>query len=87
MRLQIGQTPVQSIFRLAGNDEDALTYALGFLLAHDADLCQKFVRLCGVKPAGAFKCDYIIRLQEASGRFGRRGHYRGLRGKQNQDRR
>ena len=42
MRLHIGKNhwgktsnPVQSIFRLAGSDEDALTYALGFLLAHD----------------------------------------------------
>ena len=38
MRLYIGKNhlrdtfPVQSIFRLAGSDEDALTFALGFLL-------------------------------------------------------
>ena len=34
-------SPVQSVFRLAGNDEDALTYALGYLLARDADFCAK----------------------------------------------
>lgn len=73
MSLQIGQKPVESIFRLKGNDEDSLTYALGFLLARDPELCLKFVRLCGVKPLRSFRGDYIVRLQESTKmRFGRR---------------
>ena len=59
---------MQSIFRLKGSDEDSLTYALGFLLAHDPDLCLKFVRQCGVKAQQSFKHDYTIRLQEVSGK-------------------
>ena len=46
MRLFIGKNhdqkaasaPIQSIFRLAGNNEDSLTYVLGFLLARDSAL-------------------------------------------------
>ena len=81
MRLYIGKNhdekdasvPVQSIFRLAGSNEDALTYALGFLLARDPALCVALVRLCDVKPTRSFKDDYTVHLQEVTeGRFGRR---------------
>ena len=79
MRLYIGKNhesgaaPVQSIFRLVGNDEDALTYALGFLLALDPDLCAKLVRRFGVSPSKQFKLDYSVYLQEVTGLgFGRR---------------
>ena len=64
---------VQSIFRLIGNDEDALTYALGFLLAHDPLFCVKVVRLCGIKASGRLRDSYTIHLQEVTDRrFGRR---------------
>lgn len=81
MRLYIGKNhderdaslPVQSIFRLVGRDEDALTYALGLLLARDPALCAELVRLCGVKPTRSFKNDYAVHLQEVTDRsFGRR---------------
>lgn len=80
MRLSIGKNlekdvrPVQSIFRLIGNDEDALTYALGFLLAHDPDFCVKVIRLCGVRRVRrAFRDTYSVHLQEVTDRrFGRR---------------
>ena len=80
MRLYIGKNhrdktsnPVQSIFRLVGSDEDALTYALGFLLAHDRQFCTKLVRLLRVGPRRSLGRDYSIHLQEVTGpRFGRR---------------
>ena len=79
MRLYIGKnhevdaTPVQSIFRLAGNDEDALTYALGFLLAHDQDFCAKLVRRLRIVSRHTLKPDYSVHLQEITGSgFGRR---------------
>ena len=80
MRLYIGKnhqgdttTPVQSIFRLAGSDEDALTYALGFLLAHDSIFCAKLVRRFGGVPRRSVKPDYAIHLQEVTEPgFGRR---------------
>ena len=79
MRLYIGKnhegdtTPVQSIFRLAGHDEDALTFALGFLLAHDRDFCAKLVRRFGLSPRRRLQADYAIRLQEVTdNRYGRR---------------
>lgn len=56
MRLYIGKNheedaaPVQSIFRLVGSDEDALTSALGFLLAHDHNFCAELVRRLRVAP-------------------------------------
>ena len=66
-------TPVQSIFRLSGRGEDALTFALGYLLAHDARLCAALVRLCGAAPARSIGPDYSIHLQEVTGKgFGRR---------------
>ena len=79
MRLSIGKnhrsegSTVQSIFRLIGNDEDALTYALGFLLALDPDFCVKALRICGIKTPRRFRDAYTIYLQEVTdGRFGRR---------------
>ena len=79
MRLYIGKNhegdtaPVQSIFRLAGHDEDALTFALGFLLAHDQDLCAKLVRRLGVASRHTLKPDCSIHLQEVTdSEFGRR---------------
>ena len=78
MRLYIGKNhrgaaPVQSIFRLAGKDEDALTYALGFLLAHDPAFCKKIVRLIGVRVPSGFERDYSVHLQEVTGPgYGRR---------------
>ena len=65
--------PVQSIFRLNGNDEDALTHALGFLLAHDSSFCRTFVRRLRLAPRRPIGEDYSVRLQEVTGRgFGRR---------------
>ena len=80
MRLSIGKNheknihPVESIFRLIGNDEDALTYALGFLLAHAPDFCVEVVRLCGVvRVPRDFRDTYNVHLQEVTDRrFGRR---------------
>ncbi len=79
MRLYIGKnhkgkpSPVQSLFRLVGNDEDALTYALGFLLAHDQEFCAKLVRRLHIAPRRPVKPDYAIFLQEVTGTgFGRR---------------
>ena len=79
MPLYIGQNhgkesaSVQSIFRLNGDDEDALTYALGFLLAHDNEFCDKFVRRLKLAPRQPIWRDYLVRLQEVTGRgYGRR---------------
>ena len=79
MRLYIGKnhqestTPAQSIFRLAGNDEDALTFALGFLLAHDPAFCAKLVRRLHVAGRNTLKPGYSVHLQEVTDRrFGRR---------------
>ena len=79
MRLYIGKnhednaSPVQSIFRLVGSDEDALTYALGFLLSRDAVFCRAFTRLLGVKTRSLFKFGYAVHLQEVTEPgFGRR---------------
>ena len=79
MRLSIGKShhhgnyAVQSVFRLIGNDEDALTYALGFLLARDPDFCVKVARLCGIKASRRLWDAYTVHLQEVTDRrFGRR---------------
>ena len=79
MRLYIGKnhqesaTPVQSIFRLAGNDEDALTFALGFMLAHDPMFCAKLVRRLHLAGHNPLKPGYSVHLQEVTDRrFGRR---------------
>ena len=79
MRLSIGKNhegeghTVQSIFRLIGNDEDALTYALGFLLARDPDFCVKVVRRCDIRTPRRLRDSYTVHLQEVTDRrFGRR---------------
>ena len=56
-----------------GNDEDALTYAFGFLLAQDQDFCRKVLRMCRVQvPANSLE-NYRVGLQEVTdARFGRR---------------
>ena len=79
MRLYIGKnhresaTPAQSIFRLVGNDEDALTFALGFLLAHDPAFCAKLVRRLHLAGRNPLKPGYSVYLQEVTDRrFGRR---------------
>lgn len=79
MRLYIGKNypentnAVQSVFRLAGGDEDALTFALGFLLAHDPVFCAKLLKELGVVPHRRFKDGYSVHLQEVTERgFGRR---------------
>ena len=79
MRLYIGKNheedtaPVQSIFRLAGNDEDALTYALGFLLARDHNFCAQLVRRLRVAPRRPLSSGYSVHLQEITAPgFGRR---------------
>ena len=79
MRLYIGKnhqesaTPAQSIFRLAGNDEDALTFALGFLLAHDPAFCAKLVQSLHLAGLNTLKPGYSVHLQEVTDRrFGRR---------------
>ena len=79
MRLYIGKNhkgvtaPVQSIFRLVGSDEDALTYALGFLLSRDADFCRALTRQLGVKARNLFNLGYAVHLQEVTEPgFGRR---------------
>ena len=72
-KYQGATTPVQSIFRLAGSDEDALTYALGFLLAHDGALCGNLLRHLGIRNRRGLKNGYSVHLQEVTGKgFGRR---------------
>ena len=79
MRLYIGKNhsedtfSVQSIFRLAGSDEDALTSALGFLLAYDRSFCSKLIRRLRVARRLTLEPDYSVHLQEVTdSRFGRR---------------
>jgi len=79
MQLYIGKNypgnadAVQSVFRLAGGDEDALTFALGFLLAHDSVFCAELLKELGVVSRRHFKDGYSIHLQEVTERgFGRR---------------
>ena len=79
MNLYIGKnhlgdaSPVQSIFRLVGSDEDALTFALGFLLAQSHSFCTELVRHLRIAPRLTLKSTYSIHLQEVTGPgFGRR---------------
>ncbi len=78
MSLYIGKNhkdaaPVQSIFRLAGNDEDALTYALGYLLAYDPGFCTDLLRRLRIVPGSTPKPPYSVHLQEVKGAgYGRR---------------
>ena len=66
-------SPVQSIFRLAGSGEDALTYALGYLLAHDPEFCKTVLSRLEIAPWKNFASDYSVRLQEVTARgYGRR---------------
>ena len=78
-RLYIGQnhrsnpSPVKSIFRLVGKNEDALTFALGYLLANSPSLCTKLMRVLGVKLRPPLEDDYSVHLQEVTEPgFGRR---------------
>ena len=65
--------PVRSIFRLAGNDEDALTYGLGYLLALSPAFCSRLLRILGTGFRGFLGNDYSVHLQEVTGKgFGRR---------------
>ena len=65
--------PVQSLFRLVGNDEDALTYGLGFLMAHDSSFCTKLLRSFGLSLPRTFVHSYAVHLQEVTDKgFGRR---------------
>jgi hypothetical protein len=73
--------PCESVFRLAGKNEDALTYALGYLLAKDPPFCSAFLRECGVTKGRRGKQwsnlfddhQYEIHLQEVTDReVGRR---------------
>lgn len=65
--------PVQSLFRLVGRDEDALTYGLGFLLAYDPKFCVKLLRSFGLSLPREFGHGYAIHLQEVTGSgYGRR---------------
>jgi len=79
MRLFVGKnhqednSPVSSIFRLAGNDEDALTSAFGYLLAHDASFCAEVVRRFRLAPPKALNAGYSVHLQEVTAPgYGRR---------------
>ena len=66
-------SPVQSIYRLAGSGEDALTYALGYLLAHDPEFCKTVLSRLEIAPWKNFASDYSVRLQEVTARgYGRR---------------
>ena len=79
MRLYIGKNheedtaPVQSIFRLAGSDEDALTYALGYLLAFDCNFCKELVRRLRIVRRHLLSSGYSVHLQEITvPEYGRR---------------
>ena len=73
MRLHIGKnhdaernSPVESVFRLAGRGEDALTFGLGYLLAHDPAFCAKVIRACGISVPRGFTAGYAVHLQEVT---------------------
>ena len=71
MRLSIGKNqdevaPVQSLFRLVGRDEDALTYSLGFLLAYDPKFCVKLLRSFDLSLPRGFIRNYAVHLQEVT---------------------
>ena len=79
MRLFVGKNhqgevfPVRSIFRLAGNDEDALTFAFGYLLAHDAAFCAEVVRKFRIASPETLSAGYSVHLQEVTAPgYGRR---------------
>ncbi len=66
--LFVGERSVHSVFALGKRNEDALSYALGYLLAHDAALCADFLRVSGVlsrRPRRQLRDNhYIVRLQQ-----------------------
>lgn len=47
MTLTMYGTPVESVFALAGNDENAATCAVGWTLAHSPLFAREFLRACG----------------------------------------
>ena len=66
-------SPVQSIFRLAGSGEDALTYAFGYLLANDSEFCKSVLQRFGIRLGRSFSREYAVRLQEVTAKgYGRR---------------
>ena len=79
MRLFIGKNheidpfPVRSIFRLAGKDEDALTFAFGYLLAQDAVFCAQVLQTLHIVPPKVLSGGYSVHLQEiTTSTYGRR---------------
>ena len=70
---QITPSPVRSIFRLAGKDEDALTFAFGYLLAHDDTFCAQVLRTFRIAPPKVLSDGYSVHLQEiTTPTYGRR---------------
>ena len=64
---------MSSVFRLAGNDEDALTFALGYLLALDPVFCDRLLRQFHIAPPEAICAGYSVHLQEITAPdYGRR---------------
>ncbi|MBM3120084.1 MAG: hypothetical protein FJ008_06815 [Chloroflexi bacterium] len=67
-----GRESCHSIFRLIGKNEDALTYALGYLLAHDKRLCLDILKCKNIfekkrgKNWDKLLKDYSIHLQEVT---------------------
>ena len=58
---------------MVGNDEDALTFALGFLVANSPYLCTKLMRTLGINLRRPLVDDYSVHLQEVTAPgFGRR---------------
>ena len=70
---QSGTSSVRSVFRLAGNDEDALTFALGYLLAQDPVFCGQLMRQFRIASPEALSAGYAVHLQEVTNPgYGRR---------------
>ena len=58
---------------MAGNDEDALTFALGYLLAHDSDFCAKLISKIGRAWSSELSDGHSVHLQEVTAQgYGRR---------------
>lgn len=69
MNLYVGKisessSPVQSVFGLSRSDENALTRALGYLMARDRTFCREFIRRTGLFPRLRLGSNYSIYLQE-----------------------
>ncbi len=70
---QSGTLPVRSVFRLVGNDEDALTFALGYLLAQDSVFCDRLMRHFRIASPEVLSAGYAVHLQEVTAPgYGRR---------------